>query len=115
MKQSEMTISKARQGKARQGKASNSFGRPGCVSEKRQRSRPDFASARNNVHTYGSHRQRPSFGSKENRIIVLGGIGNTERQNRDDARVLLGKGICWALKAHVQTAPPLVIKRIRKQ
>lgn len=44
-------------------------------------------------------------------IKVVGAIGNTERQNRDDARVLHGGGICYNLKAHIQTDKPLVLKR----
>lgn len=47
-------------------------------------------------------------------IIILGGIGNTERQNRDNKRVLSGGGITYTLKSHIAIDKPLVLKRIRK-
>ena len=50
----------------------------------------------------------------EKKIVVLGGIGKTDRENRDNMRVLAG-GTVYALKAHIDKEQPLVIKRYRKQ
>jgi len=47
-------------------------------------------------------------------IIILGAIGNTERQNRDNMRVLDGGGKMYALKAHIQTDKPLVLKKWKR-
>ena len=47
-------------------------------------------------------------------IIILGGIGNTERQNRDDKRVLSGGDITYTLKSHIAIEKPLVLKKVRK-
>jgi hypothetical protein len=47
-------------------------------------------------------------------IIVLGAIGNTARQNRDNMRILGGGGTVYALKAHIDKDHPLVIKRVKK-
>ena len=44
-------------------------------------------------------------------IIVLGAIGNTDRQNRDNMRVLSGKGLIYTLKSHIDKDHPLVLKR----
>lgn len=44
-------------------------------------------------------------------IIVLGAIGNTPRQNRDNMRVLSGGGTIYALKAHIDKDHPLVVKK----
>ena len=44
-------------------------------------------------------------------IIILGGIGNTERQNRDDKRVLSGGGYhLYAKKSHTNRATSCVEK-----
>lgn len=48
-------------------------------------------------------------------MIIVGAIGNTDRQNRDDYRVLSGGGTVWTLKAHISVAQPLVVKRWRKK
>lgn len=48
-------------------------------------------------------------------IIILGAIGNTERQNRDNMRVLAGGGTVYTLKSHIDKDHPLVLKRYRKQ
>ena len=45
---------------------------------------------------------------------MLGGIGKTDRENRDNMRVLAGGGTVYALKAHIDKEHPLVIKRYRK-
>ena len=44
-------------------------------------------------------------------LVILGGIGDNERVNRDSKRVLSGCGCMYALKAHIALEPPLVIKR----
>jgi hypothetical protein len=51
----------------------------------------------------------------EKRIIILGGIGNTERQNRDNARVLGGGGTIYTLKSHISVDKPLVLRRWKRQ
>ena len=51
----------------------------------------------------------------EKRIIILGGIGNTERQNRDDARVLGGGGMIYTLKSHISVDKPLVLRKWKRQ
>lgn len=45
-------------------------------------------------------------------IKILGAIGNTARQNRDNMRVLHGGGSVYSLKAHIDKDHPLVIKKI---
>ena len=47
------------------------------------------------------------------RLIVLGGIGDNERVNRDSKRVIDSKGIMYSLKAHISFEPPLVLREIR--
>ena len=49
-----------------------------------------------------------------NEIIVLGAIGTTERQNRDNMRVLGGGGQMYALKAHISFDHPMVVKKYDK-
>lgn len=51
----------------------------------------------------------------EDRIIVLGGIGNNERQNRDNKRVLGRGGYSITLKSHIATEPPLVIRKYKNE
>lgn len=48
------------------------------------------------------------------KIIVVGAIGNTARQNRDDMRVLARGGCMYNLKAHIQTDKPLVIRKWKR-
>ena len=48
-------------------------------------------------------------------MIIVGSIGNTARQDRDDYRVLSGGGTVWTLKAHIAVAQPLMIKKWRKK
>lgn len=45
--------------------------------------------------------------------MILGGIGDNERVNRDSKRVLSGIGCMYALKAHIALEPPLVIRKCR--
>ena len=55
---------------------------------------------------------------KENsnkRILVVGGIGRTERENRDNSRVVDRGGCCYGLKAHIQYEPPLVARKWEKR
>lgn len=47
-------------------------------------------------------------------IIILGAIGNTARQNRDDMRVLDRRGCIYSLKAHIDKDHPLIIKESGK-
>lgn len=49
------------------------------------------------------------------RIVILGAIGNTDRQNRDNMRVLHGGGTIYTLKSHIDKDHPLVLKRYRKR
>ena len=51
----------------------------------------------------------------EKQIIVVGAIGTTARQNRDNMRVLSGGGKMYALKAHIDKDHPLVIKKWKKK
>ena len=46
-------------------------------------------------------------------MIVLGGIGRNERENRDSMRVISGYGSMYCLKAHVDKEPPLVLRRYK--
>ena len=49
------------------------------------------------------------------KIIVLGAIGKTERQNRDNMRVIFRGGCIYNLKAHIDKDHPLVIKEWKKR
>lgn len=51
----------------------------------------------------------------EKRIVVLGGIGNTDRQNRDNMRVLGRGGMVYGLKAHIDKDHPLVLKKWKRK
>lgn len=44
-------------------------------------------------------------------IIVVGSIGNTDRQNRDNMRVLSRGGQMFALKSHIDKDQPLVVRK----
>ena len=48
-------------------------------------------------------------------MIILGAIGNTARQNRDDYRILSGGGTTWTLKAHIAVAQPLVLRKWKRK
>lgn len=53
---------------------------------------------------------------KEKRqIIVMGSIGSTERQNRDNMRVLNRGGQMYALKSHIDKDHPLVVRMLEKK
>lgn len=52
---------------------------------------------------------------KDKKIIILGAIGNTARQNRDDMRVLARGGAMYGLKAHIDKAPPLVVREWKRK
>lgn len=47
-------------------------------------------------------------------IKILGAIGNTARQNRDNMRILHGGGMVYSLKAHIDKDHPLVVRRYEK-
>ena len=44
-------------------------------------------------------------------IIIVGGVGNTARRNRDDGRVLSGGGVMYTLKSHIDKDHPLILKK----
>lgn len=46
------------------------------------------------------------------RTVLEGAIGNSDRQNRDDYRVMARGGTIYTLKAHIDKAPPLVIRKV---
>ena len=50
----------------------------------------------------------------EKKIIVLGGIGRSERENRDCCRVIFRGGQCFALKSHIDKEPPYLVRRYEK-
>lgn len=47
-------------------------------------------------------------------LVIMGGIGDNERVNRDSKRVLNGCGCMYALKAHIALEPPLTVKKVIK-
>lgn len=53
---------------------------------------------------------------KYEKIVVVGAIGQTERENRDNMRVVARGGCIYNLKAHIQVDKPLVVREwIRKK
>ena len=50
----------------------------------------------------------------EKKIIVLGGLGVSERRDRCVDRVLSGGGIAFTLPAHIDKDKPLVVKKWEK-
>jgi hypothetical protein len=48
------------------------------------------------------------------RVIVLGGIGKTDRENRDAMRVLGGGGATFTLISHISVEPPKVLRRYER-
>ena len=59
-------------------------------------------------------RQDKTRQDKTRQILIVGTIGNTERQNRDNMRVISGKGLMYALKAHIDKEQPMVLKKYSK-
>lgn len=53
------------------------------------------------------------IGEYTKEILILGGIGVNDRQNRDSMRVLSGKGVMYCLKSHTDKEQPLVVKPYR--
>lgn len=49
-----------------------------------------------------------------NKIIVLGGLGVSARRDRDPDRVMSGRGIIYALPAHISSDKPLVVRKYEK-
>lgn len=47
----------------------------------------------------------------EKKIIVLGAIGETARNNRDTMRVISRGGIAFTLRAHISMDKPMVVRR----
>ena len=52
--------------------------------------------------------------AEQSRIIVLGGLGVSERRDRDPDRILDRKGIVYALPAHISIDKPLVVRKRRR-
>ncbi len=50
----------------------------------------------------------------EKKVIIVGAIGKTERQNRDACRVMLGGGMTFTLIAHIEKEQPLVLKEWKR-
>lgn len=50
----------------------------------------------------------------EKKIIVLGSIGKSDRENRDNMRVMSRGGCCITIKAHVEKEKPMVLKKWKK-
>lgn len=61
---------------------------------------------------HGQYKPEITSTRKSLSVNVLGAIGNTERQNRDNMRVLDRNGIIYSLKAHISMDHPLVIKKL---
>ncbi len=51
----------------------------------------------------------------QKKIIIKGSIGNTDRQNRDNMRILGGGGVIYTLKSHIDKEHPMVLKRLREK
>ena len=51
---------------------------------------------------------------KNKRIIVLGGLGLSERRDRDPDRILDGGGALYTLPSHAAQDKPLVIRKYDK-
>lgn len=48
-------------------------------------------------------------------VIILGGIGKTERMNRDAFRVLSRGGTAYTLIAHTEKYHPLVLRKWKRK
>ena len=59
-------------------------------------------------------RQEITSSLKSQSVNILGAIGNTERQNRDNMRVLGRNGTIYALKSHISMDKPMVIRKWEK-
>ena len=51
----------------------------------------------------------------EKRIIVLGGIGRNDRENRDNMRVFSRGGYAPCLKAHIDKDKLMVVKKWKRK
>lgn len=51
----------------------------------------------------------------EKKVIVLGGLGVSERRDRDADRVLNVRGGCYTLPAHMKHDRVLVVRRYGKK
>ena len=56
-------------------------------------------------------KQEISSTHKSQSVNILGAIGNTARQNRDNMRVLGRNGTIFALKSHISIDKPMVIRK----
>ena len=52
---------------------------------------------------------------KQKKVIVLGGVANYARKNRDSGRVLGGGGIAYTLPAHIATEQPKVLRKWKRK
>ena len=59
-------------------------------------------------------KQEISSTRKSQSVNILGAIGNTARQNRDNMRVLGRNGTIYALKSHISMDKPMVIRKWKK-
>lgn len=50
----------------------------------------------------------------EKKMIVLGGVANYDRKNRDSGRVFFGGGTMGAIPAHVAAEQPKVLKKWKR-
>ncbi len=48
------------------------------------------------------------------KIIVMGGVSERERENRDACRVLHRKGQMYTLKSHIDKEPPYLVRKYEK-
>ena len=48
-------------------------------------------------------------------VNVVGGIGDNDRANRDNMRVLHRKGSVYTLKSHIDKDHPLVLKKWKRE
>ena len=51
----------------------------------------------------------------EKKIIIVGAIGNTERNNRDNFQVMSGGGMVRTLTAHISFDKPLILRKWQRK
>lgn len=52
---------------------------------------------------------------KKRQIIVLGGLGVSERRDRDPDRILSRGGCIYTLPAHCSSDKPMVVKKWKRK
>lgn len=65
------------------------------------------------IDPYGNQEQKGYKRMKK--IIVLGGLGISERRDRDPDRIMSGVGIVYALPAHISTDKLLVVRKWKRK